>query len=79
MPNPECNRPFRVEKFIFREIEGVGRGAIGQEENDGCSSHTRPMLIEPQGQSLTERDANLLRLQQELEQALEAQRMAERP
>lgn len=79
LSSPLCNQPFRVEKFICREIQGVGRGAIGQEENNGCSSHTRPMLIEPEGNDSAQRQANFDRLRMELEQALAAGGPAERP
>lgn len=71
MPNPLCNRPFRVKKFIVLEIPNVGRGAIGREEN-GCSSHTRPMLIEPEGNDAAQKQANFDKLRKDLEQALAA-------
>jgi len=73
MPLP-CDKAFPVEKFVYLE-RSIGKGAAGQEEGDGCSSFTRPMLIEPQGKDEAEKAKNFELLKAELEQSL-AQRKA---
>lgn len=68
-----CDKAFPVEKFVYLELSGIGKGAIGQEaEAGGCSSHTRPMLIEAEGATEEEQENNFAYLKEQLEQALAA-------
>jgi hypothetical protein len=76
---PVCDKAFWIEKFVCLDLPGFGKGAVGREEGGGCSSHTKPMLIEPEGDDDETRKANFDYLKEELEKALAQGKAARLP